>query len=205
MTIVELKAGVRRAAIEDHVHLAAKIGFDVLRPRWAHAPGLVGARSSDWDGRRSEEIACGRVGRNADRYCFEACGDEFADAMGGMLRQRQNEGQRPGPEMAGQRERFFVKLGKAEGRFEIRDMHDQWIEARAALRLKNARHGLALCGVRAEPIHRLGRERDNTASADNPRGLRNRRLVRLNDHVRSPQRRQTIGLRIAALEELRPR
>ena len=92
--------------------------------------------------------------------------------------------------MAGERERLFAKCGKAKRRFEIGDMDNQRIETRAPFCLENARYGPALCGVRAEPVHCLGRERGQAARANNLRGLFNRRLVRLNDHAISTQRRR---------------
>jgi hypothetical protein len=91
--------------------------------------------------------------------------------------------------MAGERKRLFAKYGKAKGRFEIGDMDDQRIETRAPLCLEDAGDRPALRGVRAKPIHRLGRKRGQTARADDPRSFSNRRLVRLNDHAISAQRR----------------
>ena len=69
-------------------------------------------------------------------------------------------------------------------------MDNQRIETRAPFRLEDARYGAALCGVRAEPIHRLGRERDKAAPANDPRRLHYRRFVCLNDHAISAQRRR---------------
>ena len=92
--------------------------------------------------------------------------------------------------MAGERERLFAKYGKAKRRFEIGDMDNQRIETRAPLCLEDARYRPALCGVRAEPIHCLSRERGQAARTNNLRGLFNRRLVRLNDHAISAQRRR---------------
>ena len=69
-------------------------------------------------------------------------------------------------------------------------MDNQRIETRAPFCLEDARYGAALCGVRAEPIHRLGRKRDKAAPANDPRRLHYRRFVCFNDHAISAQRRR---------------
>ncbi len=53
----------------------------------------------------------------------------------------------------------------------IGKMHDQRIESRPALGFENRRHGAVAGGVGAEPVNRLGRERDQPARAQDSRGL----------------------------------
>ncbi len=136
----------------------------------------------------SKKLVRDRVGGDAYRDRLEARGDKFADPMLGALRQRQDKRKWPRPEVTGKYERLITEDRKTERRFEIRDMHDQRIEARAALCLENPRDRLSLRGIRAEPIHRLGGERDKSACTNGPPRLENRCLVRPNNHL-SVQRR----------------
>ena len=48
------------------------------------------------------------------------------------------------------------------------DMHDQRVEARALLRREDRRDRCLVERVRAEPVDRLGRERDEPALAQQP-------------------------------------
>ena len=67
--------------------------------------------------------------------------------------------------------------GEAFGGRDIEHMHDQRIEARPALGLEDAGDGLALRGVRAQPVDGLGGKGDQTAGGEVARGLGYRGLV----------------------------
>ena len=80
--------------------------------------------------------------------------------------------------------------GMALGFRQIGHMHDQGIETRPALGGEDAGHRLAVCGVRAQAINRLGRESDQRAVAQQLRraadggGIGGRDLVRQTVHAR---------------------
>ncbi len=76
---------------------------------------------------------------------------------------RQDQGQRPRPEAAGEETRIIVENTYAFGHGGVGDMHDQRVVCRPALGLEDARHGLAVAGIGAQPVDGFGRERDQPA------------------------------------------
>ena len=114
-------------------------------------------------GLRLQEARVRRGGLECGWRPCQPGGNEFADAMGGMLQHRQNEGERPGQKWRANASAFSSNSARPRAAWRSQDMRDQGIEMRAPFCFKNARDSFALCGVRAEPINRLGRERDKAA------------------------------------------
>ena len=73
-------------------------------------------------------------------------------------------------------------IARSRAASSIRYMYDQRIEARPPFRLENARDGLPVGGVGAEPVHRLGWKRHEPARPHDARRFRDW----LSDH---PKRR----------------
>ena len=76
-----------------------------------------------------------------------------------------------GPELLRQRLGAGRKFHMAAGFFQVGDMHDQGIEQRPALGGENRGHRLAVGGVGAQAVNRLGGEGDQAAIAQDARGL----------------------------------
>ncbi len=96
------------------------------------------------------------MARHADGHGVKARPGQIADGAGVL--DRRDDGQRSGPERAGQRHGAVVEVGDAPGRLQVGDMGDQRIEARSALGLENRRDRRGVRRVRTEPIDRLGRQ-----------------------------------------------
>ncbi len=130
--------------------------------------GEIGRRRHHGTTERAQDRACDRVRGNADRDGLEAGGREFRHRAIG--RPRQHQGQRSRPEGVGEREGGFVETADGAGRSEIADMGDQRVESGPSLGLIEAGDRKGIGGVGPEPINRLGRERDQPALGERPRG-----------------------------------
>ena len=75
----------------------------------------------------------------------------------------QNQRQRPRPKRFGKPRRIGIKARQRPRRRKIDHMGDERIERRPALGLVEARDGLAVGGVGAEAVNRLGRKGDEPA------------------------------------------
>ena len=86
--------------------------------------------------------------------------------------------QRPWPERIDE-----PRSDRREGRREslgagaIGDVDDQRMSGRTSLQRKDLGDGFVAIGTRAEPVHRLGRKRDQLAGGDQRDGLVDRRGV----------------------------
>ena len=58
-----------------------------------------------------------------------------------------------------------IEDGQGLGFGEIANMHDQRVEARPSLGCEDTSDGTVVCRIAAEPIHGLGRERDELPRA----------------------------------------
>ena len=154
----------------------------MARAGGADAAGKVRAGGRDGHAGRGDELAGNRVRRNPDGERIEARRDKLADAMPRARPPLQDQRQRPRPERLRQRRRLVGELDKIERGAEAIHMRDQRIEARPALGLENARHRLAVGGIGAQAVHRLGRERHEAAGTQDARGLGDCPVIRLNDH-----------------------
>ena len=86
--------------------------------------------------------------------------------------QRQNQGQRAGPEGLCQLLGQIRPLHKALGCFDRGDMGDQRVEAGPSLGLVNRCDGLSVAGVAAKAIDRFGRKSDQKTLAQKIGSLR---------------------------------
>ena len=91
---------------------------------------------------------------------------------------RQHQGQRAGPEHAGEQLCSSEKRASASAAPRVRHMRDQRIEARAAFGRIKPRDRRAIGGVGAEAVDRLGRERHQPAVGEHARRRRDRVAVR---------------------------
>ena len=73
-----------------------------------------------------------------------------------------------------ERTRLGAELADPLGGFEVRDVDDQWVEARPALGFVNACDGRRIRGVGGKSVDRLGRHSDGIAGEDPLRGLGDR-------------------------------
>ncbi len=119
------------------------------------------------------------MGRGAQRDRVEpGAGEQRQPAVRAS---RQHQGQRAGPETIRRLSRALVEGGARLGLLQPPHMHDQRVEARPALRGEDPRDRRLARRIAAEPVHRLGRERDELASAQPPRGAFNRIVARRYD------------------------
>ncbi len=112
------------------------------------------------------------MGREAERNAVEAGAGEIANRS--ARRCRHDEGQRTRPEARCERERALIEDALPPRRVEARHMGDQRIEARPLLRSVDSRHDLGAGSVRAEPVDRLGRKRDEAAAPKHLGGAKDR-------------------------------
>ena len=105
------------------------------------------------------------MGGQADRNRFQIRGDQRRQAR--ILAQRQDQRQGPRPELRGNLAGAGVEKGKAFGHRQIADMHDQGVETRAALGLKNPGDGQIIGRIAAKPVNRLGRKGHQPAATQN--------------------------------------
>ena len=129
----------------------------------------IGGGRYDGPAKGAQDVARDGVGGDADRDRVEAGGGEFGDRALRRLGQHQRQRTRP--------ERLRKPCG---GRIEARnlprgrdvgDVGDQGVEGGPSLGLIEAGDGRSLGGVGAEPINRLGRERDQAALPEAARSL----------------------------------
>ena len=170
------------AAVENERHLLLQIGGDVAGLGGAHRARAVGrGRGERAAGRLEQRLRDGVVG-HAQRHRVEAGRDQLGQGRPRLAIEHQR--QRPGPESVGEalgeRRHAPVRVGVAR----FGHVHDQRIEARAALGGENRGDRVAVGGVAAEPVDRLGGKGDEAASAQKLRRGRNRAVRCLDDgHV----------------------
>ncbi len=153
----------RRPPVEDEGDVGTQIGLDVPGLRRAHAARAVGGRRCQRTSGLDEQRLRDRVIGNAQRHRVEPAGDEVGQ-IGSWL-PVEDERQRSGPEgvgeAPGERRQPAVRLGVRH----VRHVHDQRIEPRAAFGGEDRRHRVAVAGVAAEPVDRLGGKGDEAAGA----------------------------------------
>ncbi len=154
----------RGAAVEDHGDAAAEIVRDMRRGRRADAPAAIGRGRGERPIRRPEQRLCDAMRRHAQRQRIEARRHQIGDA--GLRPPLDNQRQRARPERLCELARGARQHADPLGAGEIRNMHDQRIEARPSLGFENGRDRPSVRGVGAEPVDRLRRERDERARTD---------------------------------------
>ena len=154
----------RRAAIDDEIDAAAQIGEHVRRRGRRDVAGAIGRRRHDRPAEGGEDFLRHRVMGHAHRDAVEARGRELGDRTAGGLGQHQR--QRPWPKRLGKFFGFRIEPSQYPRRRQIGHVGDQRIERRPALGLVEPRDGLAVGGIGAEAVNRLGRKRNQPAGLE---------------------------------------
>jgi hypothetical protein len=131
-------------------------------------PGDVRRRCHHGPAEGTQDRLRHRVGGNADRDRVEARGGEIGHRAAVRLRHHQR--QRPRPERLRQLQGARVKPADGLRGGNVRNMGDQRIEGRAPLGGIEMGDRGGIGGVRAEPVDRLGRKRDQPAGRQSPGG-----------------------------------
>ena len=152
------------AAVEDQRDALAQIGGDMRCRGRADMARAVGAGRGDGQ-RRPRAAAPARPGWAGTRTATVSspARRQIGDAASGP---------RPAPASAApartpraSRAPAPVISPSSAAASQPGDMHDQRVEARPSLGLEDGGHGPAVGGIGAEPVHRLGRKRDQRAGA----------------------------------------
>ena len=150
------------AGIDDEVDAAAQIGEHVRGACRRNVAGAVGRGRNDRSAEGGEQCVRDRMRGHAHRDGVEPGQCKIGDAAIRLL--RQHERQRSRPERS--RQPFGgvgEDAGDAGARIDAGDVGDQRIEGRPPLGRIEARNGLAVTGIGAQPVDGLGRERDQPA------------------------------------------
>ena len=142
-------------AVDHCGDLAVHVVQDMGRRRGRRHAGRVGGRRRQRGPGRFDDGARHRMGRHADGDRVEARGDFIGDE----LRLFEDDGERSGPE--GLREVFEDRRHEGDQIVDlrkVRDVYDQRIVHRTALRLEDVRDGLPVQGICRETVHGLGRD-----------------------------------------------
>ena len=137
--------------------------------RRADPPGWIGRGGGNRAGRGAQQRLRQRMRRNPDRHIGQPRRNRRANPGTGA--QRQHQRQRAGPEPARQRQRPGREHRNALRCFQIRHMHDQRVELRAALGGKDAGNRSGIRGIPAQTVNRFGRERDQCPRPQQRRAL----------------------------------
>lgn len=131
---------------------------DMLRGCGADAARHIGRGGGDGHLGGVQQGLCRGMLRHAYGHGLQPGGDQRRQAV--TARQRQHKCQGTGPEGGGQSVGGVGPLHQRAGRVHIRHMHDQRVEAGAALRGVDACHCLPVARVCAQPVHCLCRKSD---------------------------------------------
>ena len=153
-----LEADSRCSAVEDHRHATAQVRLHVRRRRRADVAGQIGAGCGDGAIDGAQQGLRNGVARDADRDGVEPGGRQVGDRTIRPLGQHQR--QRPRPKSCRQLPAEVGEMAELLRRRDVRHMHDQRVELWPALGREDRRHGATIGGVGAEPVHGLGRKRD---------------------------------------------
>ncbi len=137
--------------------------------------GAVGRRRHHRPAEAGEERSRHRMIGHAHRDGIEPGRRQIGHRASGRFAQHQR--QRSRPERCGEPRGFGGELRQRVRRGKIGHMRDQRVERRPPLGRIEPRHRLAIAGVGAEPVNRLGRKGDEPAGGQNARGLRDRSIV----------------------------
>jgi hypothetical protein len=119
------------------------------------------------------------MGRHAQRDRVETRGRKLGDRAAGSFRHHQ--GQRSRPERVGKPLRRRIENAKPAGGSRFLHMRNQRIEGRPPLRRIEARDGLGVGCIGAQPVDGLGRECDEPPAAQDASRFRNRRRAGRHD------------------------
>ena len=158
------------AAVEDGLDPAREAGGDMGGGGRADPARGVGGRRGNRAAEGREQGMGDGMGGHTDGEAGQFGGDEGREA--GVGGERQDEGERAGPEPAGQHLGHVGPGDIAARGGGVGDMHDQGVEAGPALGLEYPGDGEVVGGIGAEAIDRLGREGDQPAAMQDFRGAR---------------------------------
>ena len=150
------------AAVDDQIDAAAEIVQHMLRGGGRDVAGAVGGRRDHRPAEPAQEAARHRMLRHPHGDAVEA-GGARGRRPGSSPRFGSTSVSGPGQNARGEPLRRRVEHRKPLGGREIGHMRDQRIERRPALGGVEPRDRRAVGGVGAEPVDRLGRERDQSA------------------------------------------
>ena len=163
-------------AVDDQRDMDPEAGDHLGRGQRARRARGVRARRGQRPPGGLDDGPRGLVAGNAERHAGRSLVDQRRKRRGRGARQHQ--GQRAGPEFFGERAsgRGEVPTGR---RHRLRgDEGDERLVGRAALGVENTGHGIVTGGIGGEAVDRIGRQTDQPALADHPRGPRDGRLRR---------------------------
>ena len=160
----------RRAAIDDEIDAAAQIGEHVRGRGRRDMAGAVGRRRDHRPAECREDVAAPPRGRGT-RTAMLSSPAVASSATGQPAALGSTSVSGPGQNAAASRAASASKRASARAAATIGDVGDQRIEGRPALGRVEPRHGLAVGGVGAEPVDRLGRKRDEAAGREAARRL----------------------------------
>ena len=143
-------------------------------PRGADPARRVGRRCRQRPAEDLKQRARHGMGRDPQRHGRQTRRHKTGQAGPGA--QRQDQRQRPRPELGRQRIGARIEDRQPARRRRIGQVHDQRVEVRAPLCRENPRHGMVRPGVTAKAVNRLGRKGDKPALAQ--------KVCRLRDPVR---------------------
>ncbi len=162
-------------AIEDQRDRRAQLCGDMRGLGRADPSRAVGRGRRDRAPRRIQQRLRDRIGRYADRHRVEPGARQ--ERHPAVRAAAQHEAQRPRPEPAGDVPGALVEDGQRRRLGQARNMHDQRVEARPALRREDFGDGAIIRRIAAEAVNRLGWKGDEAAGAQQCRGAGDCRRV----------------------------
>jgi hypothetical protein len=149
----------------------------VRRARRADTSEAVGRRRGDASTEGFEQRERNRMVRNPQTDRRTPTSGRNRDHLRTLA---EHERQRPGPERGGQGARDVGDIARVVvERRAGRDVDDHWVVARSPLHSVEPVQRLGIRGVGTEPVHGLGRERDQATAPQNPN-----RGVDIGDRIR---------------------
>ena len=173
--MVEFHADRRGAAVDDQIDAAVEIGEYVRGRGRRDMAGAVGRRRHHRPAETGEELPRHRMIGHAHCDGIEPGRRQIGHCA--TWRFAQHQRQRPRPEGLRQPRGLAGKLRQRARRGEIGHVRNQWIERRPPLGGIEPGHRLAIAGVGAEPVNRLGRKGDEPPGGKNARRFRDRGIV----------------------------
>ena len=150
-------------AFDDGVNTAVQVVEDVPRASWTGPSESIRARRGDWQGRCLKKLARDWVGGHTHGDRVQARG--YFGRHAWLFEQHQ--GERPRPEAGAEQLRCRVRDSYANELGGIAEVNDQRIVGGPLLGFEDAAHGRRVERIRAQPVHGLGRKRDEAARAQN--------------------------------------
>ena len=151
------------AVIDDGRDTAIQPGLHMRRCSWADPARGVGRRRRDRPADLLQQAPCGFMSGHPHGQRRQSGSDQPGHAV--AIPQRQNQGQRSGPEGAGEHFGPIIPFHQLLRCLYGRNMCDQWVETRPPLGRIDPGDGLAIAGITAQAIDGFGRKRDQPTGA----------------------------------------